>query len=104
MIEEAILGDADCGDQLLDRGGGEAFLQDGDLGRCQEPLPCITTPAGFLLHRQAPSPIPRLYHECTCRRTSSPRGVPRAARWAAKLLNPDGSGSSPTAPQVCWNI
>ena len=36
VIEEAALGDADAGDQLVDRGGGEALLEHGGLGELED--------------------------------------------------------------------
>jgi len=55
MIEESALGDADGGDQLFDRSGGESFVEDGSLGRVENALARISAlPLLRVLHGLAP--------------------------------------------------
>ena len=54
VIEEPALGDADRGDHLLDRGGGEALLEHGGLRHVENALPwyrclCAVSPASASL-------------------------------------------------------
>ena len=56
MIEEAALGDADLGDHLLDRGGGEALLEHGSFRHVENALSCIAALARCLLHSLSCSP------------------------------------------------
>jgi hypothetical protein len=41
MIEEAVLGDADGGDELVDGCGGEALFENGGLGRVENAVPRV---------------------------------------------------------------
>ena len=46
VIEEAALGDADAGDQLVDRGCGEALLEHGGLGELEDAGRACRCPCG----------------------------------------------------------
>ena len=51
MIKESALGDADGGDQLLDRGGGKSLLQHRRLGRVENALARVSAlPLLHVLH------------------------------------------------------
>ena len=50
MIEEAALGDADRGNHLLDRGGGEALIEHGSFRHVEDMLSGICALVRCLLH------------------------------------------------------
>ena len=56
VVEEAALGDADGGDQLLDRGAGKALLEHGRLGDVEKALARVAALALLgLLHAGTPA-------------------------------------------------
>ena len=67
MIEEAALGDADRGNHLLDRGGGEALIEHGSFRHVEDTLfSGICALARCLLHlSRSPARQGGLYHGYT---------------------------------------
>src|SRR4029078_2656496 len=74
VIEEPAFGDADRGDHLLDRGGGEALLEHRSLRHVENALARIAAFARYLLHDPRSSAgvptVPRVQLKAAHRLTS----------------------------------
>jgi hypothetical protein len=117
MIEKSALCDADGGDQLLDRGGREAFVEDRALGRIEDALARISAlpllrPASPLLR---PETLPQVQLARSagatgaiapgipapnCRSWPPNGGAPYSLAHAGGLTTLSGSSAARAAPQT----